>query len=76
MGFWVFVVGSKRFVFGVNRVRNEILRSLNSCRDFNVCLDDVVSIVERFDKRCVPLSVIQIVRLKVLHRKFWACPVA
>ena len=67
---------SKRFVFGVNRVRNEILRSLHGDEDFNVCLDKVVSIVERFDKRCVPLLVSQVVRLKILHCRIWGCAVA
>lgn len=55
----------------VRACKNEILRKLHLSEDFNVCLEEIYRTVERFDKRCVPLTIPQIIRLKALHRKIW-----
>lgn len=62
---------SKRFAYHVRVCESDILRYLHISDNFNVCLEEIYRIVERFDKRCVPLTICQILRLKVLHLKIW-----
>jgi len=52
-------------------IKSEVERSLRLSEDFNVCLEAIYRAVERFNKRCVPLTLSQIIRLKALHRKIW-----
>ena len=68
------LVGGKRS-YGVRACKDNILSSLHLSEDFNVCLEDVYRVVERFDERCVPLTISQIIRLKMLHHKIWCYPV-
>lgn len=65
------LVGSKRFGYRVRACKDEILRNLRVSEDFNVCLEAVYLTVKRFDKRCVPLTIPQIIRLKGLHQGIW-----
>ena len=51
--------------------RSEILRNLRLSDNFNVCLEEIYRTVEQFDKRCVPLAISPIMRLKALHQKIW-----
>lgn len=61
----------RRFQYRVRVVKSDVERCLRVSEDFNVCLEDIYRIVERFDKRCVPLTISQILRLKALHLKIW-----
>jgi len=60
-----------RFQYRTRAIKSEVERSLRLSEDFNVCLEEIYRAVKRFDKRCVPLTISQILRLKVLHQKIW-----
>jgi len=61
----------RRFQYGIRAIKSEVERNLRMSEDFNVCLEEIYRIVERFNKRCVPLTISQIIRLKILHQKIW-----
>lgn len=61
----------RRFQYRIRSIKSEVERSLRLSEDFNVCLEEIYRAVERFDKRCVPLTISQIIRLKALHQKIW-----
>ena len=63
--------GSEWLERRVRACKIEVLRNLRISKDFNVCLEEIYRIVERFDKRCVPLTISQIIRLKALHQEIW-----
>ena len=67
--------GSNRFQYRVRLYKNRILENLHLSEDFNVCLEEVYKTVKEFDKRCVPLTIPQIIRLKMLHHKIWGYPI-
>ena len=65
-------MGSRKwFQYRVRACKVKVLNNLRLSEDFNVCLEAVYLTVERFDKRCVPLTISQIIRLKALHKKIW-----
>lgn len=65
-----------RFHYRTRAIKSEVERSLRLSEDFNVCLEAIYRAVERFNKCCVPLTISQIISLKVLHQKIWGYPVA
>ena len=65
---------SKYLDHRVHVLQNQIKRYLHFSDNFNICLEEICIIVEKFDKKCVPLTLPQIIKLKALHMKIWRTP--